>query len=139
MARQSAQQNTSDFAPGWMADLAWWYFLAGDYPTSLGLINEAIQQRPGDLHYRTEAAWAQIEQKRLADAMDSLAENSDSSFPERTMARGVLHWQEKNPDEALRDFETAIISQPEWQNQRWVQGLYSPLVADSVRQMQGER
>jgi len=139
MARQSAQQNTSDFAPSWMADLAWWYYLAGDYSASLGLINEAIQQRPGDLHYRTEAAWVQIEQKRLADAMDSLGENGETSSPERTMARAVLHWQEKNPDEALRQFETATISQPEWQNQRWVQGLYSPLVADSVRQMQAER
>jgi hypothetical protein len=32
-----------------------------------------------------------------------------------------------------------VSGQPEWENPRWVKALYSPLVAQSVQQMQVER
>jgi len=55
------------------------------------------------------------------------------------MARAVSLWRAQQGDEALRDFESAIAAQPEWTNQRWIKALYSPLVAQSIDQMNAER
>jgi beta-barrel assembly-enhancing protease len=157
-ARQAAQLNTTDWAPSWLGDLAWWHYLAGEYPTALELIKEAIQQRPSDSHYRLARAWIEIQQRRLADAIDSLqgdwanpqqttatyTAGNLRSYPgspqsERAMALAVLNWQQQNPDGALQQFEVAIAGEPEWQNSRWVQALYSPVISESVQQMQIER
>jgi predicted Zn-dependent protease len=157
-ARQTSQVNTTDWAPAWLGDLAWWHYLAGEYPVALELIKEAIQQRPSDSRYRLAKAWIEIQQRRLADAIDSLQADwvnpqqtaatytagNPRSFPgspqsERAMALAVLNWQQQNLDGALQQFEVAIAGEPEWQNSRWVQALYSPVISESVRQMQIER
>jgi hypothetical protein len=39
----------------------------------------------------------------------------------------------------LRDLDRALAGQPEWGNPQWVKVLYSPLVAQSVQEMQAER
>jgi hypothetical protein len=55
------------------------------------------------------------------------------------MAQGVAYWQARERDSALRDYEQAVAGQPEWENQKWVKALYSPLVAGSVEEMKAER
>jgi hypothetical protein len=54
------------------------------------------------------------------------------------MARAVALWRALQDDEALRDFESASATQPEWTNPRWVKALYSPLVVQSIEQMSAE-
>lgn len=49
-----------------------------------------------------------------------------------------MRWQTQQDDEALRDFEAGISNQPEWGNSNWVKVLYSPLVAQSLQEMQTE-
>jgi predicted Zn-dependent protease len=132
---------SEDWAPDWFARLAWWYYLAGDSSTSLELLENAVQQRPGDSRYATEQGWVQIENRRLADAMQSLNTTYETSNdrPDRVMARAVALWQAKEQEDALRDFATAAARQPEWDNARWVKALYSPLVAESVEQIRAEQ
>lgn len=55
------------------------------------------------------------------------------------MLRAVANWQAQEHDEALRDFEIALGGQPEWENSTWFKALYSPLVAQSILEMQAER
>ena len=55
------------------------------------------------------------------------------------MVRAVARWQAQEHDQALLDFNVAMAGQPEWDNSSWVRALYSPLVAQSVREMQAER
>ena len=55
------------------------------------------------------------------------------------MARAVANWRAQEPDPALLDFARALGWQPEWGNSNWVKALYSPLVAQSVQEMQTER
>jgi hypothetical protein len=55
------------------------------------------------------------------------------------MVQAVARWQAQQPDIALRDLEAAATSRPEWENLRWVKALYSPLVAQSIQEMQVER
>jgi predicted Zn-dependent protease len=131
----------ADWAPDWYGTLAWWYYLAGDYSMTLDLLNNAVQQRPGELRFTTERAWAQIEDRKLADALGSLGTTYEATPypPDRTMARAVAFWQARRPDEALREFDSAVAGQPEWENARWVKALYSPLVVQSIAEMQDER
>jgi hypothetical protein len=39
----------------------------------------------------------------------------------------------------MLDFNSALAAQPEWANSNWVKALYSPLVAQTVRDMEAER
>ncbi len=131
---------SEDWAPEWFARLAWWYYLAGDYATAANLLENAVQQRPGQVRYGTERAWAQIEQRRFADAIQSveITYGVSNAGPDQMMADAVALWQAKRQDEALGHFDAALARQPEWNDPRWVKPLYSPLVAESVAQMRAE-
>jgi hypothetical protein len=55
------------------------------------------------------------------------------------MARAVAEWQAQQPDPALRDFDSAVANQPEWENPKWVTALYSPRIFSNIREIQAER
>jgi len=128
-------------APLWTGDLGWWHYLNGDYQDAVALLSEAQQQRPTDLNLRLRLTWAKIEIRRYADALqilDGLVYERQIP-PERAIVQAVVHWQVQEHDEALRDFGVAVAGQPQWENSNWVKALYSPLVEQSIQQMQAER
>jgi predicted Zn-dependent protease len=127
-------------APVWIGELAWWHYLQGDYQQAVDLLSQAVQQRPGDLQMFLRLAWAQIEVRRYADALQELDDfvYNQQMQPARAMARAVARWQAQEPEDALRYFEIALQGQPEWNNPNWVRALYSPLVTHSIQQMQAE-
>jgi len=135
-----ATSLTEPQSPVWLAELGWWYYKAGDYSTAFALLSRAYQQRPGDIHTTVQFAWAEIEERRLADALQTLSMiQYDSAAPsEQVMARAVCRWQAGQKDEALPSFRFALNSDLEWDNSRWVKALYSPLVAESVLEMKTE-
>jgi predicted Zn-dependent protease len=128
-------------APVWIGELAWWHYLQGDYQQAVDLLSVAVQQRPGDVRMFLRLAWAQIEIRRYADALQELDDfvYNQQMQPGRAMARAVARWQAQEPEDALRYFEIALQGQPEWNNPNWVRALYSPLVTHSIQQMQAER
>jgi predicted Zn-dependent protease len=135
------QQMGDVQAPVWKGELGWWHYLKGDYQKSLELLSEAVQQRPGEMKLWLLLAWTQIENRRYNDALQTLngAVYEQKIQPERAIIRAVARWQAQEHDQALRDFNVAVDAQPEWENSRWVQALYSPLVAQSIQEMQAER
>jgi beta-barrel assembly-enhancing protease len=136
LARRSAQNNASTWAPQALADLAWWYYLSGDYASARDLIHEAIELRPGEEHFAIIAAWIEIQLRQLADANQRLS--YIGNYPEKDMARAVLLWQESYPDRAIAEFNAAVRTEPEWRTPEWVRALYSPTVVESVEAMQKE-
>jgi predicted Zn-dependent protease len=141
-AATSAARAAYDLGPTWLGDLGWWFYLSGDQPTAASLLGDAVQQRPDDPRLAVRLAWVWIEQRRLGDALQTInSSNYSDSSPqsERAMARAVARWQAQERDAAFGDFSAAVSGQPEWENPRWVKALYSPLVAQSVQQMQVER
>ena len=142
--RVTAQAEASageEWSPHWLAELAWWYYLAGDNAAALELLNRAVQRRPGETRFLVARAWVQIQNRTLADALQSLDAAYDESSPndaERHMARAVAYWQAHRSEDAMGEFEPVVLTSPEWRNPRWVQALYTPLVAESVQQMQAE-
>ena len=145
------KQSSDVQAPSWTAELAWWNYLAGSYEKSVELLSEAQQLRPGDVKLGLQLAWSLIEVRRYSDALQicqgavydsrgQLVGSGDSYFQsERTMAQAVARWQAQQHDQALNDFSTALGGQPEWENSSWVRALYSPLVAQSIQELQAER
>jgi len=135
------KQGSDVQAPVWIGELGWWHYLNGDYQKSVELLSEAMQQRPGNMKLGLRLAWAQIEVRRYGDALrrlESVAYEQQVQ-PERAIVRAVANWQAQEHDEAMRDFDIALGGQPEWENSSWVKALYSPLVAQSVEEMQAER
>jgi beta-barrel assembly-enhancing protease len=133
-------------APDYEGLLGWWFYLAGDYERAALMLTEAVQQRPGDVKLWLWRAWAEMEERRYSDAIQTAnnlpyASGVYEEHPqgERAMAQAVAFWLAKEPDEALRDFDRAMAAQPEWGNPQWVKALYSPLVTQSVEEMKAER
>jgi tetratricopeptide (TPR) repeat protein len=133
-----AQNDPSE--PELVSELGWWWYIARDYPVAADVLREAMQRRPGNVRIRARLTWAEIEMHRLADALqiiqNSYEDNTERT--DRTMASTVARWQAQERDEALREFQTAIERQPQWKNPRWVGALYSPLVVQSIADMQAE-
>jgi predicted Zn-dependent protease len=127
-------------APLWIGELGWWNYLGSDYPKAIELLSDATQQRPGDAQLGLQLAWALIEVRRYRDAQQTLDITIYQQHvePERTMARAVTHWLSQDRDEALSEFKVALSEQPEWGNSSWVKALYSPLIAQSIQEMQAE-
>lgn len=128
-------------APGELSDLGWWSYMAGDYPVAADLLGEAVQRRPGNAWMLVRLGWTDIELRRLADALQAIngASEEFALRPEQMMAGAVARWQAQQRDFALRDFSAAVGRRPEWENPLWVKALYSPLVAQSIQEMQIER
>jgi predicted Zn-dependent protease len=139
ITKARANEGT-EWAPTWLGQLGWWYYLGGDHATALDLISQAIQLRPGSPALTTQRAWALIEDRKLSDALDSLQSSSDSDnlSRDKQMANAVVYWLSHQADNAMSNYDTAIHESPEWANPRWVQALYSPVVVQSVREMQSE-
>jgi len=139
VAATARSNEGQDWAPDWLGQLGWWYYLAGDHLTALSLTSEAIQLRPSNPELTTQQAWTQIEDRKLSDALDSLQSTYDSQVRhDRQVAKAVVYWLSHQNDQAMIDFEAATSGTSEWNNPAWVRALYSPLVADSVKDMQGE-
>ena len=135
------------WAPDYLGELGWFYYLAGDYSHASQLLSEAVQQRPGDLKMWTRRAWTEIEVRRYSDAIQTANNGVWESgtgpdqrvLSERAMAQAVAFWQAREPGSALSEFERAMAGQPEWGNANWVKALYSPLVAQTMQEMKAER
>jgi beta-barrel assembly-enhancing protease len=142
-AKSAETVNTTEWAARWLGELAWWYYLAGDYSDAHDLLDTAAQLRPEEIRFKTSQAWVNIENRRLADALRNLDASYDlyskTTHPERIMARSIAHWLARQPDQALEEYESGVTAQPEWENEKWVRALYSPLVAQSLQEIQAER
>ncbi len=134
------KQSGDPRTPVWLGELGWWHYLNGDYEKSVELLSEAVQQRPGDPDLGRHLAWVQIEVRRYSDALQTLdsVNYERRTPPEKAIIQAVARWQAQERDEAMRAFDIAMGSQPEWENPKWVMALYSPLVAHSVQEMQAE-
>ena len=126
-------------APLWEGELGWWFYLAGDYPEALDLLNAAAQQRPGETELWVRLGWVQIELHHISDAMQYNSVYTTKQLSEKTMMQAVGFWQATERDQALTDFASAAVSQPEWENPDWVKAMYSPLAVKSIQEMQNER
>ena len=134
------RNNADGWAPDYLGELGWWYFLAGDYTHATQLLDEAVQQRPGDARLWVRRAWTEVEIRRYSDAMQSVNNGYNQILPnEKAMVQAVAHWQARETDDALRDYDTAVAGEPEWENPQWVKSLYSPLVARTVEEIKAER
>jgi predicted Zn-dependent protease len=135
------QLSSDQWAPDYIGELGWWFYLAGDSARASQLLAQAVQQRPGDAKIWARRAWSEIEIRRYSDAIQTVNNGgSDSLYQhERSMAQAVAFWQARETDEALREFAQGLAGQPEWGNSAWVKALYSPLVAKSVEEMREEQ
>ena len=134
------KQSSDEERPVRLGALGWWYYQAGNYESAADLLGEAVQERPGDAKLWVERTWSLIELRRLSDAIQTAnAFYDEATKSERLMAQAVAYWQAKQPAQAMGSFEIAAVGQPEWTNPRWVKALYSPLVAQSVQEMQAEQ
>lgn len=146
-AENDLRLSGDPWAPDYLGELGWFYYLDGDYTHALQLLGETVQQRPGDVKMWIRRAWAEIEIQRYGDAIqtanngvwESGGVSEQRVQNERAMAQAVALWQGKESEPALRDFDRAVAGQPEWENSNWVKALYSPLVAQSVDEMKAER
>ncbi len=128
--KKAEDPSSAASGPEWLGRLGWWYYRAGNYQLSATLLQSAVNQRPGALTLDDELGWALIEQRNFKGAIQSFYDS---------MGRSVAEWQARQREEALRDFASAALNQPQWKNPRWVKGLYSPLVARSIVEMEAEQ
>jgi len=135
------RQSGDGRAPMWIGELGWWHYRDGNYQRAVELLSDASQQRPSDTELGLQLAWAQIEIRRYGDALQVVQNTGYAAGiePEKAMVRALARCQAQEQDQALVDFNVALVGEPEWGNSSWVKALYSPLVAQSIQEMQAER
>lgn len=122
--------------------IGWWYYLAGDSDIASTLLEQAYQERPEDGQVILHSAWALVEQKRYADALNRLESISYSqkevSASVQLMIHAVVKWQTQQADGSMADFNSAIAQAPQWKNSKWVKALFSPFVYQTVEAIKAE-
>lgn len=139
-------------APDRLAWLGWWYYVAGNPDRAYEMLGSAVQQRPGNAVYLVNYGWASIDQRRYADALNTLrsatsyATNRSSELDENdvalqaeiSMANAIAFWLSENRDNAISEYHNAINREPSWTNPSWYEPQYSKLVSDTIAQMKAE-
>ncbi len=139
-------------APDRVAWLGWWYYVAGNSDRAIEMLGSAVQQRPGNAVYLVNYGWTSIEQRRYADALNTLrnaasyatnistepSEDDVALQAEISMATAVAEWLSDDQNNAIGEYHTAINREPAWANPAWFEPQYSKLVADTIAQMKSE-
>jgi predicted Zn-dependent protease len=122
--------------------IGWWYYLAADSDTAGTLLEQAYQERPEDGQIILHSAWALVEQKRYADALNRLESigysQKDVSGSAQLMIHAVVKWQTQQADGSIADFNSAIAEAPQWKNSKWVKALFSPFVYQTLEAIKAE-
>jgi hypothetical protein len=84
-------------------------------------------------------AWAELQQHQVEAAIPRFtAAAADDSWNSPVMGRAIAHWQAHQTEDALKDFESATKSSPEWRTPRWVKALFPRSAGQSVAEMDTE-
>jgi beta-barrel assembly-enhancing protease len=122
--------------------IGWWYYLAGDSDTASTLLEQAYQEQPEDRQIILHSAWALVEQKRYADALNrlkSIGYSQQNTFASaQFMIHAVVKWRTQQADGSIADFNSAITDAPQWENSKWVKALYSSFVYQTVEAIKAE-
>jgi predicted Zn-dependent protease len=138
-----------DRTPDRLAWLGWWYYVSGNSSRGLEMLNGAVQQRPSNPVYLVNLGWTDIEERRYADALNTLRlansyassrqNDSDDALPaEISMASAVAHWLADDRSNAISEYHAAIIGEPSWANAEWYGPQYSATVSRVIDEMKVE-
>jgi hypothetical protein len=84
-------------------------------------------------------AWAELQQHQVEPAIPgSLRRSLPTIQNSPVMGRAIAHWQAHQTEDALKDFESATKSSPEWRNPHWVKALFPLSAGQSVAEMDTE-
>ena len=126
-------------APEFLGRLGWWYYRAGRYETAREVLSQSVALRPGDQRLQNAMAWAELQQHQVEAAIPRFtAAAADDSWNSPVMGRAIAHWQAHQTEDALKDFESATKSSPEWRTPRWVKALFPLSAGQSVAEMDTE-
>ncbi len=138
--------------PDRLAWLGWWYYVAGNSERANEMLGTSVQQRPGNAVYLVNFGWSNIEQRRYADALNTLrnaasyttnrpagsSEDDNAVQAEVSMATAVARWLAQDRDDAITEYRAAINREPAWTNSAWYEPQYSRLVSDTIAELKAE-
>jgi predicted Zn-dependent protease len=141
---RNGQGGINGVAPEHLIRLGWWYYRAKQYAAANTLLLNLANLRPGDTSIQYNLAWVELETNETDKAIVRFgipqeAPNSGTSqwnTPQMGMAIGL--WKTRNFDEALKEYEAATQAEPRWLDPRLVRTYYSPVVAQTVAELQAE-
>ena len=131
--------------PELMGRLGWWYYRAGKYSEAEALLRHLTQARPGDANLQNNLAWVELENNEFDAAIrefGSAAGRQEPGFAQWNtpqMGLAIALWESHRVEDALKNYEAARKAEPRWTNQLLVRAFYSPLVAQSVAELQTEQ
>lgn len=127
---QARAAGVSALDPDLLARLGWWCYRAEKYSEAADFLNTAALGSGNHADGLDTLGWIEIEQ----DHPDAAARIFSDP-----MGKAVARWQDHTPDEALKNFSTAVRAKPEWLNPQWVKALHTTRVERSIMEMQAER
>ncbi|HLN04266.1 MAG TPA: M48 family metalloprotease [Bryobacteraceae bacterium] len=136
---EAQEPGQDSISPESLGRLGWWYYRAGNYEMSRGLLRQALVARPGNSAIQVAVAWNELEQHQFDIATRHFtASFRDTSWNSPIMGRALAHWQARRTADALGDFESVTRNAPEWRNPRWVSALFPASVAQDVVALDAE-
>jgi predicted Zn-dependent protease len=141
---RAGQAGTSGVAPEYLTRLAWWYYRAKQYGAANSILLNLSNQRPGDTRIQYNLAWVELEINETDKAIVrfGIPESTPITHPAQwntpQMGLAIGLWKTHQYDDAIKTYEAATQAEPRWLDERLVRIFYSPLVAQSVAEMQVE-
>lgn len=145
MAREllaRAHEETSRaVAPESLGRLGWWYCRAHNPGDAEAFLRDLVRLRPADPSLKNYLGWAALDVEPPQAALDIFRQvppgiQTDALLNNGPqMGRAIALWRVNRQDEALRDFQAAVESAPQWLSSQWVGAIYSPGAAQSVNEM----
>jgi predicted Zn-dependent protease len=131
-------------APEHLIRLGWWYYRAKQYDAADSLLLSLATQRSGDVNLQHDLGWIELELNQTEKAIVRLRISGDSingsplQWNTPQMGLAIALWKTHSPDEALKEYEAATQAEPRWLDLRLVRTFYSPMVAQTVAELQAE-
>ena len=132
-------------APEHLIRLAWWYYRARQYSNAETLLLSLAEQRTGDVNLQHNLAWVELEMNETEKALtrfkipDEGTTANPSQWNTPQMGAAIALWKTHQADDAITAYQAAIQSDPRWLDARLVRTFYSPLVAQTVVELQVEQ
>jgi predicted Zn-dependent protease len=128
-----------------MGRVGWWYYRAGKYSEAEVLLRRLTQERPGDRGLQNDLSWVEMEQNKLDAAIrrfstaEGMRNSGFAQWNTPQMGLAIALWRLHRVEEALKNYEPAANAEPRWTNPLLVRAFYSPLVAQSLAELQAEQ
>ncbi len=129
----SSETIWRNWDPSWTLRLAEWHYRAGQLAFAMHLF-EFVHPPRSRVPASNLLGWILLETGTTDRARAAFEANTEGGIGD-----AIIDWRDLELEDALNRYARLSAEEPLWANTKWIAGFYSPLVVDTITQMQRAR